>query len=400
MKKKSFIALLLIFSVIFSTSSTYADKISDLKEEKETHNKDLENKKKSINDMTAEKDSLFSQIVEKEKMIKQLDKELQELEELILKISEEIDASNKKIEELEKRIKKNEDLFKKRIRVMYGNKDLNSIEVLFSASNIRDFISRYFMMQSIAEYDKKLITTLKNDKASLVSEKKVLEEKKSEKVKAKKEKEIKLQTYAEEVSKNKELISKLEENISFTESEVSDLERKVKQLDANISFEEKVKAEILRSMAERKLQNQIKEGTITELPTNGEMSWPLPGHLTISSYFGPRGSIFGYGGYERHTGVDIPAPMGTPVYSATDGVVLKSGWDSSGFGNMVMIQYTNNITIIYGHNSSLVVSQGQRVSRGQVLSLVGSTGYSTGPHLHFEVRVNGSPVNPMPYLRS
>jgi hypothetical protein len=400
MKKKKFIALLLMFSMLFSPSFIYADKVDDLKEEKQNHKDNLDSKKKNIEDMTAEKDSLFGQIVEKEKMIKQLDDELQEMEELIKKIALEIDQSNEKIKELEERIKKNEELFKKRVRVMYGNKDLNSIEVLFSSSNIRDFISRYFMMQSIADYDKKLITSLKNDKASLVKEKEILEEKKEEKIKAKKEKEIKLQTYSEEVSKNKDLISKLEENITFTESEVADLERKVRQLDANISFEEKVKADVLREMSERKLQSQVQSGEIKDLPTNGEMSWPVPGHFSISSYFGPRGSIMGYAGLERHTGVDIPAPTGTPVYSATDGVVIKSGWDSSGFGNMVMIQYTNNITIIYGHNSSLVVSAGQRVSRGQVLSLVGSTGYSTGPHLHFEVRVNGSPVNPLPYLRS
>lgn len=400
MRSKKIIALLLMFSIIFSGSLTCAEKLDDLKEQKETEQQNLDNKKKHIDDMTAQKDSLFAQIVEKEKMIKQLDDELQKLEELILKISEEIDQSNKKIEQIEKRIKKNEDLFKKRVRVMYGNKDLNSVEILFSASNIRDFISRYFMMQSIAEYDKKLITALKNDKALLVKEKEALEEKKQEKVKAKKDKEIKLQTYSEEVAKNKDLISQLEENITFTESEVSDLERKVRELDANISFEEKVKAEILRKISERKLQEQIAAGETVDIPTNGEMGWPLIGYNMISSYFGPRPSIFGTFGVERHTGIDIPAPMGTPVYSATDGVVLKSGWDNTGFGNMVMIQYTNNITIIYGHNSSLVATPGQRVSKGQVISLVGSTGYSTGPHLHFEVRVNGSPVNPLPYLRS
>lgn len=399
MKKKRFLALLLMGSILFSGFVTYADKLDDLKNEKESQQQNIEKKKKNIDEMTAKKDSLFNQIVEKKKAIEQLDKELQELEELLEKITAEIDESNKKIETLETRIKKNEELFKKRVRVMYGNKDLNSIEVLFSSSNIRDFISRYFMMQSIADYDKKLITSLKNDKAALVAEKEALEAKKAEKVAAKKEKEIKLQEYSEEVARSKELIVELEKNISFTESEVGDLERKVKQLDASISFEEKVKAEILREISETKLQKQIKSGGITELPTTGEMGWPVPDHFGISSYFGPRDSIMGYAGLERHTGIDIPAPTGTPVYSATDGVVLSSGWNG-GYGKAVVIQYTNNITIIYGHNSSLVATAGQRVSKGQIISLIGSTGYSTGPHLHFEVRVNGVPVNPLPYLRS
>ena len=397
MKKKRFIASLLLFSMMIS-SVVYADKVEDLKNEKNTQEENLKQKKQSIENMTAEKDQLFNQIVEKKRVIEELNKELIELEELLNKLSEEIRVSNEKIEKLTERIKHNEELFKKRVRVMYGNKDLNSIEILFTSSDIRDFISRYFMMQSLADYDKKLITSLKNDKAELVKEKEVLEAKKEEKIAAKKEMEIKLQTFHEEVAKNESLISDLEKNISFTEEEVGSLERKVRQLDANISFEEKVKAEVLRNISEKKLQEGIKSGEIKEIPSTGEMAWPLRGYYAISSPFGWRGSPTG--GYsELHRGIDIPAPTGTPVYSATDGVVISSGWNGS-YGNAVIIQYTNNITIVYGHNSSLVVSAGQRVSKGQVISLVGSTGNSTGPHLHFEVRYNNAPVNPIPYLRS
>ncbi|WP_407862630.1 murein hydrolase activator EnvC family protein [Parvimonas parva] len=396
MKKKRFLALLLLFSMLGSGAVSYADKVEDLKKEKQNQEQNLENKKKSIEDMTTEKDSAFKEIVEKQKLIDQLDKDLTDLEDAINKLSDEIQASKEKIKVLEERIKKNEDLFKKRVRVMYGNKDLNSIEVLFSASDIRDFISRYFMMQSIADYDKKLITSLKNDKATLVKEKENLEARKEEKVAKKKEMEIKYQTYTEEVAKNKQRIAKLEESIEFTKSEVDKLQNKVKNLDANISFEEKVKADILRGMNEKKIQQGIDSGEIKARPSNGEMMWPLSGYYSISSPFGWRNAPIGSGG-ERHRGIDIPAPTGTPVYSATDGVVISSGWNGS-YGNAVMIQYTNNIVIVYGHNSSLVVSAGQRVSKGQVISLVGSTGNSTGPHLHFEVRYNGYPVDPLKYL--
>ena len=155
MKKRRFIALILLFSMLGSGMISHADKVDDLKKEKQNQEQNLENKKKSIEDMTTEKDSAFKEIVEKQKLIDQLDKDLTDLEDAINKLSDEIQASKEKIQVLEGRIKKNEDLFKKRVRVMYGNKDLNSIEVLFSASDIRDFISRYFMMQSIADYDKK-----------------------------------------------------------------------------------------------------------------------------------------------------------------------------------------------------------------------------------------------------
>ena len=375
---------------------SHADKVDDLKKEKQNQQQSLDSKKKSIQDMTTAKDAAFKEIVEKQKSIEQLDKDLTDLEDLITKLSEEIQASKEKITILEERIYEKQELFKKRVRVMYGNKDLNSIEVLFSASDIRDFISRYFMMQSIADYDKKLITSLKNDKLALVKEKEQLEARKEEKVVKKKEMEIKYQAYTEEVEKNKQRIAKLEESIEFTKSEVDKLQSKVKNLDANISFEEKVKADILRGMNERRIQRDLEDGKIDARPSNGEMMWPLKSHFDISSPFGWRNAPIGSGG-ERHRGIDIPAPTGTPVYSATDGVVISSGWNGS-YGNAVMIKYTDNIVIVYGHNSSLVVSAGQRVSKGQVISLVGSTGNSTGPHLHFEVRYNGYPVDPLKYL--
>jgi len=396
MKKRRFLAFVLLFSMFGSGVISYADKVDDLKKEKQNQEQNLENKKKSINDMTTQKDAAFKEIVEKQKLIDQLDKDLTVLEDAINKLSEEIQASKEKITILEERIKEKQELFKKRVRVMYGNKDLNSIEVLFSSSNIRDFISRYFMMQSIADYDKKLITSLKNDKIALEKEKVQLEARKEEKVAKKKEMEIKYQAYSEEVEKNKQRIAKLEESIEYTKSEIDQLQSKVKSLDANISFEEKVKADILRSMNERKIQRDLKDGKIDARPSNGEMMWPLKSHFDISSPFGWRNAPIGSGG-ERHRGIDIPAPSGTPVYSATDGEVISSGWNGS-YGNAVMIKYTNNIVIVYGHNSSLVVRAGQKVSKGQVISLVGSTGNSTGPHLHFEVRYNGSPVDPLKYL--
>ena len=151
MKKRRFLAFVLLFSMFGSGVISYADKVDDLKKEKQNQEQNLENKKKSINDMTTQKDAAFKEIVEKQKIIDQLDKDLTVLEDAINKLSEEIQASKEKITILEERIKEKQELFKKRVRVMYGNKDLNSIEVLFSSSNIRDFISRYFMMQSIAD---------------------------------------------------------------------------------------------------------------------------------------------------------------------------------------------------------------------------------------------------------
>ena len=118
-----------------------------------------------------------------------------------------------------------------------------------------------------------------------------------------------------------------------------------------------------------------------------ELSWPLR-EVYITSHFGSRGD-------DVHEGVDLRAPMGTPVYAAHDGVVLYSGTGISGYGKLVVIKSSAGISTVYGHNSRLLVRKGQRVTRGQKVALSGSSGRSTGPHLHFEVRTGLNPVDPL-----
>ena len=119
--------------------------------------------------------------------------------------------------------------------------------------------------------------------------------------------------------------------------------------------------------------------------------WPTSGY--VSSPYGLR-----WNGTEFHQGIDIAAETGTPIVATADGVVTSAGWNGSGYGNMVDVDHGGGIMTRYGHASAVAVTVGQEVRRGQVIAYVGSTGYSTGPHLHYEVRVNGQPVNPAGYL--
>ena len=131
---------------------------------------------------------------------------------------------------------------------------------------------------------------------------------------------------------------------------------------------------------------------------NGQFGWPLPGYSVGSG----SGSKFGMrvhpvtGVYKLHTGVDIPAPSGTPIYAAEAGKVITASYKGA-YGNCVIIDHGGSYSTLYGHQSRIAVSVGETVSRGQVIGYVGTTGYSTGNHLHFEVRVNGTPQNPLSY---
>ena len=129
---------------------------------------------------------------------------------------------------------------------------------------------------------------------------------------------------------------------------------------------------------------------------DGTYGWPVSGG-EISSFFGLRADPFG-GGSDYHPGIDIANDMGTPIVATADGTVSVAGWNSGGYGNMVDIDHGNGIMTRYGHAMQVVVVPGQHVRRGQVIAYMGSTGYSTGPHVHYEVRINGSPVNPVGYL--
>ena len=130
--------------------------------------------------------------------------------------------------------------------------------------------------------------------------------------------------------------------------------------------------------------------------SGGPMQWPIPGHYTITSNYGMRVHPI-TGVYKLHTGVDISASMGTEFTAIANGVVVKAEYNSA-YGNMVIIDHGGGVQTLYAHGSEIVANIGQVVNAGDVVLKVGSTGYSTGPHAHFEVRVNGNPMNPLDYV--
>jgi murein DD-endopeptidase MepM/ murein hydrolase activator NlpD len=337
-----------------------------------------------------EKESVIATKIEGlEKNISDTESEIDQLQGEIGKYKKQVDKVTVRIKQLETEVSDQDSDLNARLRIMYMTGDQNILEVLLGSENIIDFMSNLDMIKEIHAQDVNVLDELQakldeveDKKAELVKIKKMLEA-------SKKEQEAKKATLAE----NKKKLDKAKEE---AHSEALRLWDEVEETESD---EASISSQIQSYEASQRSKNSggggyetVDDGNYTG--GNGTLAWPVRGR--ISSEFGYRvHPIYGYS--KLHKGMDIAVPRGTPIHAAGDGVVISAGW-GGGYGNMVIISHGGGISTLYGHNSGLAVSSGQRVSRGQVIAYCGSTGASTGPHCHFEVRVNGEPRNPRGWL--
>lgn len=316
--------------------------------------------------------------------------QVQKLDEKITTSREELDKLNIKItllqnsiDEVEEELKVAEENYNKqkvtleaRLVAMYESSDTQYLDVILSSRSISDFLSNYFFITELAEYDTELLEDMKSKKDDIELTKKKLENSKEE---------------LAVIKQNQTKTAKILENTkTVRESFISKLSDKEKELQTQIDeyntrFAE-VNAEILALAM---------EGIDTQY-IGGELAWPVPGYTRISSEYGMRTHPI-TGVYKLHTGVDISAPTGANFIAANDGIVTKAGYNSA-YGNMVIIDHGGGVSTLYAHGSEILVQVGQVVKRGESVLKVGSTGYSTGPHAHFEVRLNGVVTDPIPYI--
>ena len=259
---------------------------------------------------------------------------------------------------------------------LYETGDIVYLDVLLNSSSVSEFISNYYLIGEIAKYDTQLLENIENQRTQIENIKETLEEK---------------QTNIKTVKKNKEKTTiALENSKIIRNSYINKLSEQEKQTQAKI---DEAQAEL------NSIESQIvmlTTGNIGEDYVGGEFGWPAPGYTTITSPFGMRlHPIFKV--YRLHTGTDIATPTGAPIVAANSGVVIKSMY-TNGYGNMVMISHGGGVSTVYAHGSEIIAKTGQLVERGEVIMKAGSTGWSTGPHLHFEIRINGQYVDPLPYI--
>lgn len=362
------LAFLLILAMVSATwvFATNHDKLKDV-------NRKLNNTRKELREGKRKEKNLTNQIVQIQENINKEEGDILKLEKSIKSTTGKIVNAQVRLNDAQNKVNKQQDDLSKRLRSMYMNDGSASIiEVVFGSEDIVDFMSNMDMVKTIYENDSKLLNGLKDNRDAIEKERKYLADLQQSLENQQSQHENKKYTLAQ----NKQNVTVLKNQVAADNKKLSD------ELD-NLNREaNRLTAEVL------KLQSK---GTSYK---GGVFMWPVSGRIS---------SPFGYRLHpilkqrKLHTGLDISAPSGTPVKAANSGTVIKSGYAGS-YGNMVMIDHGGGIVTLYAHNSRLAVGTGTKVQKGQVISYVGSTGRSTGPHLHFEVRVNGHYKNPMGWL--
>ncbi|WP_233201618.1 MULTISPECIES: murein hydrolase activator EnvC [unclassified Sporosarcina] len=431
----SVLAVCLLTTTVGS-ADVFADSLKDLQNEKnaaEMKKKNLDStiqkKEIQIQEKQSKVDVLITQI---KKLNDKIEETNQNLDRIIAEMNQtkiEIDELQASIKELENRIEQRDEVLRERVRVMQvkGNK-VSYLDVLLGANSFADFIDRFSAVSTLMDADRKIIQQQEEDMALLEEEKKLVEQKLAEQQERKK----KIQAMKDELDKQKlekrDVVNELEKSQEKLSSEKGALEEEYSdtvafssKLEKKIIAEQNRLAEVARKEQARKHKLQQERlaaqaasaansrsgasSSSSAAPPVSSGSWTKPTTGRFSSGFGWRTHPISKV-KKQHRGMDISAPTGTPVVAAGDGVVSYAG-TMEGFGNVVMITHSMKgqiLTTVYGHLSTIGTSSGQSVDKGQLIGAVGSTGYSTGPHLHFEVHVGNfsatgpSAVNPLHYV--
>lgn len=373
--KKICLILIIILTINLLASFVYASGISQDKEKLEETNEKIDSLKNQINNNKNETNKVTSEIKSLDKKIDKVEQELEQVQNELSELNKDIENTKTELSEAENNINDKQDTLESRLRVMYKNGTIGYLEVLLSSERISDFLTRLDLVQSIIDYDVNLLKYMKEQRQ-------IIEEKKDKLI----TQQSSLSLAKQEVNKKKnELVSANRQKEIRMSQLKKDRVKMEKQYDQ------------LNDLA-KKIEEEIRKKQLAAKYAGGDMTWPAPGYYRITSPFGNRiHPIFKV--KKLHTGIDIGAPYGAKIVAANSGVVQYSGW-LGGYGKVVIIDHGGGITTLYAHNSRLLVSAGQKVSKGQAVSKAGSTGYSTGAHLHFEVRKNGVYTNPVPWVTS
>jgi len=390
MKRKLISIFLVVVLLQYFYSFVFAENIT---------NEEAVNEQKNLNEMNqevteqinqantkleyvqSELSNTMLQVQELEDKILGYQKEMTGLSDKLDALQNSIDETKQKLTVAEEEYNRKEELLRERLVAMYEDGETQYLDILLSSRNIVEFISGYYLINEFVEYDNTLMQEVAERRDDIEITKTKLE---------KEETEIKLIK-----AKREQTTVVLQNTITLQESYAKKLSKQEQELKNKITEYKQEQARI-----EALIQQATNSSNNLDIQyTGGEMLWPVAiSGTVITSTYGVREHPI-QGVIKEHSGLDIGnATYGSPVVAAADGVVTYAGW-LGGYGNCVMINHGNGLVTLYGHGQKIITELHKEVKKGDLIMEVGSTGNSTGPHLHFEVRVNGSCVNPLNYVK-
>ena len=375
-KNKCIVIILIILLLNVLCIYIYAEDLTDLQEQSN-------NLTEELNDANNILKAVQDEISENMKQLQDLDIKIAESQDDLNQINIEVDDLTKQIEENETKLSRIEEKYENlrkvyinRLVAIYKTPKLQYLDVLLNSSNMIEFVSNYYSIKELIRFDKKIVETVKQQKDEIETTKSILAEKKNQIVVAKQNQIKQSQVLSNTKTTREYYISKLSDEEKELQQKIDTYNNQVAEIEAEIKL--------------------LAANSISEDYIGGAIKWPVPGYSTITSQYGMRVHPI-TGAYKLHTGVDIGAPMGASFVAAANGIVTKATYNFA-YGNMVIIDHGGGVQTLYAHGSEIMVQLGQTVSAGTEVLKVGSTGYSTGPHAHFEIRINGQTINPLNIL--
>ena len=392
-KMMRLLRLLVVTSVVIYVSlslvrQNYAASIEEENKKQEEMQKELKNTEKYLKELETLKGNTQAYIKELDVRLNQLTDNIYEIESQISVKKGEIEATKLDIEKAKEDINSRYESMKLRIQYMYENGESSYIDMILGSQNMNELFTRAEYLSKITAYDREQLEKLQLAKEELDAKEATL-------IAEEAELEGLLNEAQAEQNATEDLIAAKRDVVEGYASDISDAEAEKKNLLEDIETQKAIIAEL--EEIERKRREEALKNQLNLTYDGGKMTWPVPGYSRISSYYGTRPDPFGSPTQEFHSGIDIPAPRGVNIISAYDGEVAWSYYSNSA-GNWVGVDHGDGIYTVYMHMSKRLVSEGDKVKKGDVLGLVGTTGRSTGNHLHFAVRQNGSYVDPLKWV--
>ena len=410
------IMLTLIFCMqpVCNVQATEESNLSEAQQEKKTLENDLQKAKELIDSLKGSKEDIQSEVEKLDKQLNEISGKVKELESQLSKKRQEIANTESALNKAKEQEKKQYRNMKKRIQFMYENGQTSYVEMLLSADSFTDFLNAVEYITQISQYDRKMLKEYQNMQVTIADTQKTLETDYAS-----------LQSLQAKVQEEKQAVAALESakkgELNDVADDLTDAQTVAKAYEAEIQAQNEVIVQIQaaqkRAAEQQAAQQQAQAAEENQGATDaagenqntaqnttpsgngqstGTMMWPCPSSKRVTSDYGPRTSPTN-GASSNHKGIDIGAAYGADIVAADGGTVLVATYSSSG-GNYVIIDHGGGLCTVYMHASSLTVSAGQTVSKGQVIAKVGSTGISTGNHLHFGVTLNGVYVSPWGYV--